>query len=91
MEAHSTLKWDGVRSARGIALFVAMIVVSAGCGSVSFKAGASPDQIVQDEATCHASTGSEEGFVQCMRDLGYLAADLESMRDELTSGPTGDH
>ncbi|MBJ21036.1 MAG: hypothetical protein GY910_05370 [bacterium] len=91
METHTTLKWDGARSARGIALFVAVIVVSAGCGSVSFKAGADPNQIAQDEATCRASTGSEEEFVQCMRDLGYLTADLESMRDELTSGPIGDH
>ena len=91
MEGHSMSKCDGVRSARGIALFVAVIVASAGCGIVSFKAGAGPDQIAQDEATCRASTGSKEDFVQCMRDQGYLASDLESMRDELTSGPTGDH
>lgn len=52
---------------------VCLLPLAAGCPTVSFKAGASPERMQADEHAC--GQGGDEGFVQCMRNLGYYVTD----------------
>ncbi|MEZ4278958.1 MAG: hypothetical protein R3F21_04985 [Myxococcota bacterium] len=46
-----------------------------GCADVSFKPGASPDQIRRDEIACREAAGDVEADYQsCMKDRGYLVS-----------------
>ncbi|MCG2634941.1 MAG: hypothetical protein J4A00_08520, partial [Gammaproteobacteria bacterium] len=50
----------------------AMIVSASGCSSVTFKRGAGPGQMANDEETCHASSSNDNrAFVTCMEARGW--------------------
>jgi hypothetical protein len=54
----------------------------AGCGATfSFKPGAGPDRMSSDEHQC--GQAGDEGFVECMRSLGWYVSD-----GEIGSAPT---
>lgn len=65
-----------LRLRRRASILVGAIVFGAiGCADVSFKPGASPDQIRRDEIACReAAGGVEADYQSCMKDRGYLVS-----------------
>jgi len=55
-----------------VVLFAALATLSA-CATLSFKPGAGPDRMSADEHAC--GQAGDEGFVECMRNLGYYMSD----------------
>ncbi|HYD47549.1 MAG TPA: hypothetical protein VEB21_04345 [Terriglobales bacterium] len=49
---------------------LASAVLLAGCATVSFKRGASPDVMSADERACRKQTSGEHDFRRCMRERG---------------------
>lgn len=62
-----------------VAMSLALLV---GCSSVTFKRGASPTTMADDERACRAENGSEKAaYRTCMRDRGWFIAHLD--RDDV--------
>jgi len=59
---------DRVRS-KWLVIALAMLT---GCAQVSFKRGASPDQMTTGEQECRRRTTDEAAFVECMRQGGWF-------------------
>ena len=62
-----------------VAMSLALLL---GCSSVTFKRGASPTTMADDERACRAENGSEKAaYRTCMRDRGWFIAYLD--RDDV--------
>lgn len=54
------------------ALFVLSLALLAGCASVTFKRGASPDAMAADEQVCRKAGADDAAYVECMRNRGWF-------------------
>ncbi len=59
---------------REIVLSCALLMI-AGCASVSFKRGASPEAMSADEEACRQAGGDEAAYVECMQKRGFYVMD----------------
>ncbi len=57
---------------RSSALLLAVLL--SGCATVTFKAGATPTTMADDEKTCREGEVDDAAFVQCMRKKGWYVA-----------------
>jgi hypothetical protein len=68
-------------------LFVLWIGLLAGCASVTFKRGASPEAMASDERACRNSTADDAAFVECMRSRGWFMSGTSDRHAEGTKVP----
>jgi len=61
-------------------LLLSMLLgLSAGCASLTFKRGASPEALRSDERACRAESSDDAGYGECMRDRGAFVAGAAGM------------
>jgi len=65
------------RGVFGLVLLTPLLVALAGCASVTFKRGASPDSMRAAERACRSSTSGKAAYVACMRERGFFASGAE--------------
>ena len=63
-----------------------LLATTLGCGTVSFKRGATPDQIASDEKACRAATVDEDAYLECMSERGYAVSQLPDNLEATSAG-----
>jgi hypothetical protein len=63
----------------------------AGCVTVSFKRGASPDAMAADERACRDATTGEAAYVDCMRERGWFMAGAAAAARPAETGAQAAH
>ena len=63
------------------ALFGVWLTLLAGCATVTFKRGASPDAMAADERACRNAGTDEAAFVECMRNRGWFVHEINRVGD----------
>ncbi len=59
---------------RSCLMLLAVCVGVMACSSVSYKRGANPGTMAEDEGLCRAGNATEDAFRRCMRDKGWFFA-----------------
>jgi hypothetical protein len=68
--------------------FLLCIALLAGCATITFKPGAQPNAMADDESACHAANQSNAGYVECMRSRGWFVTGAATSGDkEATKAP----
>jgi len=58
-----------------------VLSLATGCGTMTFKAGASSDAMAVAERDCRQRSSGEDAFAACMRASGYMVATGSAPRD----------
>lgn len=62
----------------GFRISLLLVLLSFGCANLSFRAGATPDEIGRDEAACRDASGEDrDDYTRCMKERGYVVAGPE--------------
>ncbi len=62
------------RRAFWLALLAPVLVAFGGCGTVTFKRGASPDAMHAAERSCGHLTADDAAYIECMREHGFFVS-----------------